>query len=384
MRFPSIIELQPNQVVTGVYLVHNKDIRQKKSGDPYLTLHLGDRTGELEARMWDNVADVMDTFERDDFVKVKGLLQIFQNRRQLTVHKMMRVDDREVDFRDFFPVSERDPVEMFAELANIAAGIGNPHLHALVGAVLADDGVASRLRRAPAAKSVHHAYFGGLLEHLLSMCRVGRMVASHYQNIDVDLLLTGIVLHDIGKIFELLYERSFGYTTEGQLLGHIVIGLRMVHEKAAAIADFPDRLLTLIEHMLVSHHGELEFGSPKPPMFPEALLLHHLDNLDSKMECMRTSLERDRLVEGCWTTYSAPLDRVVLKKARYMEAQTKQAADPEPTPPPDQPKPPLPHEPEPPDPNPVVEPGPETRSVVALQHNSLFAEKLQNALRKDS
>ncbi|HYW83968.1 MAG TPA: HD domain-containing protein, partial [Spirochaetia bacterium] len=311
-------DLAPNQVMTSTFLVHTKDIRQKKSGEPYLSLLLGDRTGEVDAKMWDNVAEVIDTFERDDFVKVKGLLQIFQNRPQLTIHKMMRIEDTAVDLGDYFPSSERNPDEMFAELRAIIAGLQNPHLRSLLDAFMDDENIARMYRTAPAAKSVHHAFLGGLLEHVLSLCQLCRMTAGHYRNIDLDLLLTGAILHDVGKIFELTYERTFGYSNDGQLLGHIIIGLRMLNEKMSQVPDFPPKLRTLIEHMIVSHHGELEFGSPKVPVFPEALLLHHLDNLDSKMECMRAAIAKDRNVEGCWTTYNSALDRTVLKKARYV------------------------------------------------------------------
>ena len=312
-------DLQPNQVMTSTFLVHTKEIRQKKSGDPYLSLLLGDRTGDLDAKMWDNVAEVMDTFDRDDFVKVKGLLQIFQNRPQLTIHKMMRQDDTQVDLADYFPCSERNPDEMFAELRDVASSVANPYLSALLRAFLDDEKVGRMYRTAPAAKSVHHNYLGGLIEHVLSLCRLCRMTASHYRDIDLDLLLTGAILHDIGKTTELSYDRTFAYSSDGQLLGHIVIGLRMIGDKIAVIPDFPPKLRSLLEHMIVSHHGELEYGSPKVPVFPEALLLHHLDNLDSKMECMRAAIAKDRNVEGCWTMYNSALDRSMLKKMRYLE-----------------------------------------------------------------
>src|SRR5690242_13217248 len=254
MKSPYVNELQPNQVITATFLVHLKDIRQKKTGEPYLSMLLADRTGELDAKMWDNVADVMDTFERDDFVKVKGLLQIFQNRPQLTIHKMMKIHEHDVDFSDYFPASERDPEEMFAELRQVIAGIQNAHLRALLDSFMDDGKIARMYRIAPAAKSVHHAYLGGLIEHVLSLCRLCRVTAAHYPHIDLDLVLTGAILHDVGKIAELTYDRSFGYSTEGQLLGHIVIGLRMLQEKIAGLPDFPAGLRTLIEHMIVSHH----------------------------------------------------------------------------------------------------------------------------------
>ena len=151
------------------------------------------------------------------------------------------------------------------------------------------------------------------------MCSVAKLLGVHYRDVDMDLLLTGVILHDIGKIHELTYDRSFGYSTEGQLLGHIAIGMRMIDDKIRAIPDFPERLRTLLQHMILSHHGALEFGSPKVPLFPEALLLHHIDNMDSKMECMRSFIERDRLVDGCWTTYVSSLDRSVLKKRKFLE-----------------------------------------------------------------
>ena len=318
MKSPYVRELKPNQVITTTFLVHLKDVRQKKSGEPYLSLLLGDRTGEVDAKMWDNVAEVMDTFDRDDFVKVKGLLQIFQNRPQLTIHKMARVLDSDIDFGDYFPVSERDPMEMFAELRGIVAGIGNVHLRGLLDAFLDDEPLARMYRTAPAAKHVHHAWLGGLIEHVLSICHLCRMTAAHYRYLDLDLLLAGAILHDVGKVAELTYERSFGYSSEGQLLGHIVIGLRMLHDKLPRFPEFPPKLRTLLEHLIISHHGELEFGSPKVPLFPEALLLHQLDNLDSKMECMRKLVAGDRHVEGCWTGYSTSLDRAVLKTAKYL------------------------------------------------------------------
>lgn len=318
MKSPYVNELEPNQVITASFLVNAKEIRQKKSGELYLSLLLGDRTGELDAKMWDNVAEVIDSFDRDDFVKVKGLIQVFHNRPQLTIHKVRRMDDSEIDYADYFPSSRRDPAEMWAELCATVDRIGNPHLRGLIQAMLADPDIAARYRRAPAAKQIHHAYLGGLLEHVLSLCKLARLMADHYPNVDYDLLLTGVVLHDIGKIYELNYERGFSYSSDGQLLGHISIALRMVADQLRGLPDFPARLRSLVEHMILSHHGHLEFGSPKLPLFPEALLLHYIDDMDSKMECMRALIENDRQVEGCFTTYSGSLERSALKKDRFL------------------------------------------------------------------
>lgn len=371
MKSPYISELEPNQIITAIFLVQGKDIRQKKSGEPYLSLVLGDRTGELEAKMWDNVAEVMDTFDRDDFIKVKGLLQIYQNRPQLTVHKVLRIDEKGVDFADYFPASKRDPEEMFAELRGIVAGMSNPHLRALLDAVLNDEPLARAYRTAPAAKSVHHAFLGGLIEHVLSLCTLCRFTAAHYHDIDLDLLLTGAILHDIGKVAELTYKRSFGYSNEGQLLGHIIIGLRMLHEKLTGISDFPAPLRTLVEHLIISHHGELEFGSPKIPLFPEAMLLHHLDNMDSKMECMRGLIARDGGGSGQWTIYSPPLGRSVLRRDLFLEG----GESPEPAA--------SEIAPEHPEPAPKAVPPSAKPTPPAPRQSGLFAEKLQGALRND-
>jgi 3'-5' exoribonuclease len=323
MKSPYVSGLKPSQVpITTTFLVRSKEIRQKKTGEPYLSLLLGDRTGQVDAKMWDNVDQVLETFDRDDFVKVKGIVQVFQNRPQITIHNLRKIDVGEIEPADYFPSSRRDLGEMWTELRATVAAIGNSHLKALVEALLDDEDVALRYRRAPAAKQIHHAYLGGLIEHVLSLCALARTVAAHYPNIDYDLLLTGVVLHDIGKIYELNYERGFSYSDDGQLLGHMTIALGMVADKLRGLPDFPPRLRTLVEHMILSHHGQLEFGSPKLPQFPEALLLHYLDDMDSKMECMRALIENDRQADGCFTAWSAPLDRAALKKDRYLNGKT--------------------------------------------------------------
>ena len=318
MKSPYVNELEPNKLITTSFLVHSKEIRQKKSGELYLSLLLADRTGELDAKMWDNVAEVIDAFDRDDFVKVKGLVQIFHNRPQMTIHKVRRMDDSEIDFGDYFPSSRRDQDEMWLELRGVVAGMANVHLKELLEAMLDDEEVARRYRRAPAAKHIHHAFLGGLIEHVLSLCAMARLAAQHYPFIDTDLLLTGVILHDLGKIYELNYERGFSYSNDGQLLGHIHIGLRIVSDKLRGLPAFPPALRTLVEHMILSHHGKLEFGSPKLPQFPEALLLHYLDDMDSKLEAMRALIESDRQVEGCFTAYNVALDRSVLKKDLFL------------------------------------------------------------------
>ena len=319
MKTPAVRELKPDEITNAIFLVQAKEIRQKRTGEPYLSLTLSDRTGELESRMWDNVAEVMDTFERDSFIKVRGQLQIYNTRPQFIIHKLRRMEDAEVDFADFFPASARDPNEMWIELRRTVAEIPNLHLRALLDAFLDDPDISARYRVAPAAKSIHHAFRAGLLEHVLSLCGLAKPITAHYGTLDWSLMVAGIVLHDIGKIYELTYERGFSYSTEGQLIGHIPIAMRMLSDKLRGFPEFPNKLRTLLEHMILSHHGKLEFGSPKVPLFPEALLLHYLDDMDSKMECMRATAEKGAMAEGLFTAWSSPLERVVLRKDRYMD-----------------------------------------------------------------
>jgi 3'-5' exoribonuclease len=312
-----------NKVITSSFVVVSKQVKPKKTGEPYLALTLGDRSGHIEAKMWDNVEDALDAFEQDDFVKIKGLLNKYKNRFQITVHKLRRLGDSEVDFADYLPKTKKDIGEMWQTLAAYVAGFENPYLKALVESFMADAEIAEAYRNAPAAKSLHHAYIGGLLDHVVSLCRSCDLLSRNYPQINRDLLLTGAFLHDIGKIRELTYNRSFSYSTRGQLLGHMVIELEMLQAKIALVPGFPDELKTLVEHLIISHHGQYEFGSPKLPMFPEALMLHYLDDLDSKMESMRAHFERGGDSEGAWTGYNPSLGRPLLNTAKFLEKKEK-------------------------------------------------------------
>ncbi|MCU1325268.1 MAG: metal dependent phosphohydrolase [Bryobacterales bacterium] len=325
MKSPLVRDLKPNEVTTAIFLVQSKEIRQKKTGEPYLSLLLSDRSGEVDAKMWDGVPEVMETFERDDFVKVKGLAQLYNNRLQFTIHKLRPVESHEVDASDFFPSSLRDPEEMWAELRGIVNALTNSDIRNLLNAFLDDPEIAPRYKFAPAAKSIHHAYRSGLLEHVLSLAGLAKGVAQHYKTLDQNLLIAGVVLHDIGKIYELSFDRAFGYTAAGQLLGHITIAIQMLAEKFRAFPDFPLELRTLIEHMVLSHHGKYEFGSPRLPIFAEALVLHYLDDLDSKVECMRVLIAKEPLAEGLFTGYSSSLERSALRKDRYWTAENDMA-----------------------------------------------------------
>jgi len=324
--FISECSQQENKIVTSSFVVASKQVKAKKNGEPYLALILADRTGQIEAKMWDNVDEFILAFEQDDFLKIKGLINKYKNRFQLTIHKLRRMEEGEIDFADYLPKTTKDIGELWQTLAEFVATFQNPHLKALVELFMADAEIAERYRNAPAAKTLHHAYIGGLLDHVVSLFRSCDLICRNYPQVNRDLLLTGAFLHDIGKLQELTYNRAFSYTTRGQLLGHMIIELEMLQAKLAKLPGFPAELKTLLEHMIISHHGQYEFGSPKLPMFPEALMLHYLDDLDSKMEAMRAHFEREAELEGPWTSYNASLGRPLLDSRKFMQSEKASAA----------------------------------------------------------
>src|SRR5499427_3661053 len=318
---------QENKIITSSFVVVSKQIKPKKSGEPYLALTLGDRTGQIECKMWDNVEDVLDAFEQDDYLKVKGLINKYKNRFQLTIHKLRKLLEPEIDYADYLPKTTKNIDELWRTLVDYVDGFQDAHLKALVQAFMADPEIAQAYRNAPAAKTLHHAYIGGLLDHVVSLFRSCDLMSRNYPQINRDLLLTGAFLHDIGKIHELTYNRSFSYTTKGQLLGHMIIELEMLQAKLAQLPGFPDELKTMVEHLIISHHGEYDFGSPKRPMFPVALMLHYLDDLDSKMEAMRAQFEREAGLDSPWTSYNPSLGRPLLNTERFLLAKTAPPAD---------------------------------------------------------
>jgi 3'-5' exoribonuclease len=307
-----------NKIVTSTFVVVAKQIKPKKTGEPYLALTLGDRTGQVEAKMWDNVEEVLEAFEQDDFLKVKGLINKYKQRFQLTIHKLRKLGDSEIEFADYLPKTTKDIDDLWRTLSDFVSRFQNQHLKTLVQAFMADPEIAAAYRNAPAAKTLHHAYIGGLLDHVVSLFRSCDLISRNYPQINRDLLLTGAFLHDIGKIHELTYNRSFSYTTKGQLLGHMIIELEMLQAKLIQVPGFPEELKTLVEHLIISHHGQYDFGSPKLPMFPEALMLHYLDDLDSKMEAMRAHFERESTLDGPWTSYNASLGRPLLNTEKFL------------------------------------------------------------------
>ena len=309
---------QENKVITSQFVVVSKQIKAKKNGEPYLSLTLGDRSGALDAKMWDNVEEFLNAFEQDDFVKVKGLVNKYNNRWQLTIHKIRKMGDVEVDFSDYLPKTTKDIDQLWSKVEEYVGTMQDPHLKRLLELFMADEEISRAYRNAPAAKTLHHAFIGGLLDHVVSLFTSCDLIVRNYPMVNRDLLFTGVFLHDIGKIHELTYARSFGYSTEGQLLGHMIIELEMLQKKIAMIPEFPAAFKILIEHLIISHHGEYEFGSPKLPMFPEALMLHYMDDLDSKMEAMRAQFERESENESAWTSYNSSLARPLLNTQKFL------------------------------------------------------------------
>jgi 3'-5' exoribonuclease len=317
MKPAYVADLAADQTVTTFFLVTEKEVRSTQNGKLYLRLELGDRTGAIEARMWDHFEDSAATIAKDDFVKIQGRVEIYRNKKQLMLDRFRKADAAEVDAEDFYAHTAENVDQLWARLRELAESVENPWLHQLLAAILDDENIAPRMRRAPAAKTMHHAFLGGLLEHVISLCELCEVVAARYPETNRDLLLTGGILHDIGKVYELSYERSLGYTNEGQLLGHIVIAVELIGRKVSAIPEFPEELAVLVKHMILSHHGQYDFGSPKLPMFREAVMLHYLDDLDSKMGAMRALYISDK-GDAEWTERSGALERRLLRVDKYL------------------------------------------------------------------
>jgi len=320
VKAPFVTDLGSEQNITTFFLVHEKEIRNTREGKSYLRLELGDRSGTVEARMWDLFEVIAKDINRDDFVKVQARVEIYRNKPQLALQQVRRAKPEEIDLIDFLPHTKEDVEKMYTQLVEYAQSIRNPWLKTLVGGIITDPKIAPRFKRAPAAKVMHHAYIGGLLEHVVGLCGLAQQLAAHYAELDLDLLLTAAMLHDVGKLDELCYERAIGYTTEGQLLGHIVMEIETVSRAIDAIPNFPAPLKTVVQHLLISHHGQYEFGSPKLPMIREAMVFHYMDDMDSKIAAVRSALASGA-GEDQWSSYSSALGRKFLKLDEFLKQE---------------------------------------------------------------
>ncbi|MFZ0448941.1 MAG: HD domain-containing protein [Desulfatiglandaceae bacterium] len=306
-----IKDIEEGGRIRGRYVVREKRLSNTKKGDPFLTLTLADRTGDVEAKVWDQVETLTATFGVGDILGVEGKATSYRGRVQLTLTGI-EVVDGDVDPSLFLESSGKSSVAMMARLRKILQEMENTHLKGLMDRFLGDRRFVSLFEKAPAAKNFHHNYVGGLLEHTLSVCLMAVGVAEHYPQLDRDLLLAGAFLHDIGKVRELNAHLTIEYTDEGRLVGHLVQGTLMVEEKLARMKHFPADLAVRLKHLILSHHGEYAFGSPKRPKFLEAFVLHLLDDLDAKVNGLGRLFEKDGH-EGAWTEYSRLFDRFFLK-----------------------------------------------------------------------
>jgi 3'-5' exoribonuclease len=283
-------------------------------------MELGDRTGTVEARMWDQFDALAREVSRDDFIKVQGRVELYRNKPQLTLQQFRVAKPEEIDLGDFLPRTPYDVEKLYEQVLGFIEGMKNLWLKKLTSKILTDPKNVARFKRAPAAKVMHHAYIGGLIEHVVGLCGLAKQIAAHYSELDEDLLITAALLHDVGKLDELCYERAVSYTAEGQLLGHITMELETVSKEMDAIEGFPEKLKTVVQHILISHHGEYEFGSPKLPMIREALAFHYMDDLDSKMGAVRAALAIDS-GEPEWSAYSGALGRKFLRLDKFLKEE---------------------------------------------------------------
>jgi 3'-5' exoribonuclease len=311
-----VAQLRKGARISGtVYLVQESNFKQTRNSKNFIQLMLRDRTGTIKAVRWEASQELFGSFGAEDFVRISGRVEEFQQQLQIVVDEIVRVPPEAVDQADFLPVSPRDPAEMESELLAAVASVQDAHVKALLLSLLEDPEVRSGILRCPAGKILHHAYIGGLLEHILSLVGAARLIAKNYPALNVDLMIAAAIIHDIGKIRELSYARSFGYTDEGQLVGHLGIGLLLIAEKVRAIPDFPRELHLHLEHIILSHHGLPEHGAVKVPMTAEAIAFHYLDNLDAKL-AMVAGLRKDLEIQGeisdrerRWTDYQPALGR---------------------------------------------------------------------------
>ena len=311
-------QLADGDAVEEVYLVMDKQLRANRNGNLYLQVDLRDRTGSITGRLWNAGEPLFQSFEVGDFLMVKGKIQLFQGTLQMILSQLERIAADKVELADFLPHTEKDVGKLFEKLRGMLMKLSNPHLRALVECFLMDDAFVQDFCRAPAGIRNHHAYLGGLLEHVVSLLEGADRLTGLYPELDRDLLLVGVFLHDIGKVRELSYDRSFAYTDEGQLIGHLIIGVEMLNEKVAKVPDltgepFPTETLLRLKHMILSHHGTYEFGSPRLPMTPEAIALHHLDNFDAKVHSFTRDIREDRNATTAWTPFNASLQRRLFK-----------------------------------------------------------------------
>jgi len=313
-----INELVDGEAVDEIYLASEKQLRPNRNGNLYLQVRLSDRTGSLTAMLWNANQATYDAFENGDYVRIKGTSQFYNGGMQLIAKGIDKTDATKIDESEFTTLSMVAVDQMIQRVGEMLRNINNVHLRNLGECFLVDESFIHKLRSAPAGIKNHHAYRGGLIEHVVSLMEVCLAVAPRYERVDADLLLMGAFLHDIGKVDELKYEPDLGYSDSGQLIGHLVQGVCILDEKIRESEkqfgeEFPKDIANQLRHMIVSHHGQYEFGSPKLPMTLEAIALHHLDNLDAKLHSALQMIDEDANKESVWTVYNPGIGRKIYK-----------------------------------------------------------------------
>jgi len=317
MAHTFINQIEPGQQINDVYLVKDPILRSTSRGDLYIAMFLCDKTGQLNGRMWQATEAVYKALPKPGFIYIKGRSELYQNNLQIVVNDVTVIDPGKVNIDDFLAHTEKDVDQMFAEICEIVARIENPQLKALAEEFLADEEIMAKFRKAPGGVKLHHNCIGGLLEHTHNMLRVALVVLPLYPKVQADLVLAGVFLHDIGKTDELEYDMAFSYTDTGQLIGHVVKSYLMIHQKADALRvrgiQIDDEVLDSLGHIVLSHHGQFEFGSPKLPATAEAFMVCFLDDLDAKVDQVTSAIDEEP-GEGNWTAWRNALQTRLYRK----------------------------------------------------------------------
>lgn len=319
-----INQLMPSETLEQVFLVRDKDLRTTKSGSLYVVCTLADRTGTLSARMWQASEAIYNSIPADGFLHVKGRTEDYKGTLQLIIDACRPVADDKIDLADFLPVTQYDVEQMWSELLEVLRAVKNKPLRMLIKKFVEDGEFVAAFKRAPAARQIHHPFLGGLLEHTLNVARAAKALLPLYPKLNADLVLASVFFHDMAKSAEMSSERAINYTDRGLLVGHVVDAAIWLHEKARLVADetgrpFPSKTLDLLQHVVLAHHGQHEFGSPKLPAVPEAFFIHYLDNLDAKMFTTTHAVENDPDPKASFTAYLRQIETRVYKHSDTLE-----------------------------------------------------------------
>jgi 3'-5' exoribonuclease len=307
-------DIKQGDKVVSSFLVTEKNMAFSQKGFPYLTVRLKDKSGGIEGKVWENAVEFDRQFKKGDIIFIEGRAASYKNSIQISITDIKKIAWEEVEPADYLPAVKADVNAMFNEMIGYIEKVNDKYLQALLNAFFQEEKTRCLFKRAPAAKGFHHIYLGGLLEHTLSVVRLLEKVSDHYPGLNKDMIITGGILHDIGKIYEFSYDNIIDYSDEGRLIGHIVMGVEMINKKITDIPDFPVQLALELRHIILSHHGEFEFGSPKRPKTLEALVVHYIDDLDAKFNAFQTLLTDSTNIDSDWTTYNRFLERFLYKK----------------------------------------------------------------------